>query len=77
MVEEKLCIVVLIIDGKLSEVIGIIKEWTMNIMLLNTLKDKIKSFLLTLLTLYPKSLRWRKKIMSGWGPYRPFTYLLP
>jgi len=61
MVEEKLCIVEHIIDGKLSEVIGIIKEWTMNIMLLNTLKDKIKSFLLTLLTLYPKSLRWRKK----------------
>lgn len=61
MVEEKLCIVEHIIDGKLSEVIGIIREWTMNIMLLNTLKDKIKSFLLTLLTLYPKSLRWRKK----------------
>jgi|TARA_R100000084_G_scaffold91495_1_gene45404 hypothetical protein len=61
MVEEKLCIVEHIIDGKLSEVIGIIKEWTMNIMLLNTLKDKIKSFLLTLLTPYPKSLRWRKK----------------
>ena len=61
MVEEKLCIVVLIIDGKLSEVIGIQKKWTMNIMLLNTLKDKIKQFLLTLLTPYPKSLRWRKK----------------
>ena len=61
MVEEKLCIVEHIIDGKLSEVIGIIKEWTMNITLLSTLKVKIKSFLLTLLTLYPKSDRWRKK----------------
>lgn len=61
MVEEKSNIVEHIIDGKLSEVIGIIKEWTMNIMLLNTLRTKIKQFLLTLLTPYKKSLRWRKK----------------
>jgi len=61
MVEEKLCIVEHIIDGKLSEVIGIIKEWTMNIMLLNTLRTKVKRLLESLLTPYPKSLRWRKK----------------
>jgi len=40
MVEEKSNIVEHIIDGKLSEVIGIIREWTMNIMLLNTLRTK-------------------------------------